>query len=394
MGDFVKYVALGLFFLILLTSVFSVEYLFSVNGFNGMIVENSEQSSCQDISFQVSAESFVSTEVPIISIKANFLPTFVGDSFIRYTLNESKTNNLWGEDFNCDNNTCWARIYLEKNDLQQQNTLKLCAYVLGQTEKIEILPESNIGFYNAPAFTITSTSPGQVFLGEKVPMKIITTNYGTIDSEVFIQFIENDVRSVLEISSFDIVEGDSSASTIIKAGETKEFDYTIKPTLVSSYNLPYTVLYFTNNFGEQQAVESNHPQLIVIDEAKIEAAIVAEELNSDNSLNFKVILRNKRFSPFEGILKVSPEDKIPNAIMQVILPPNSEKEFSFKTNILPIGNYSLSAVLTDSNSEIKAQPIEVSVTEESTPVEIYFIFFSIIISVGLFIIIYLYWKEK
>ena len=238
MGDFVKHVLVGFFFIVLLTTVFSVEYPFSINGFTGMIVKNSEQSRCQNISFQVPAESFIGGEVPIISIKSNFFPNFVGDSFIRYTLNESKIGTLWGEDFKCDNNVCWARIYLEKNDLHQQNTLNLCAYVLGQTEKIEILPESNISFYDAPAFTITSVSPEQVFLGEKVPMKIIATNYGTINSNVFIQFIENDVRSVLEISSFDIVEGESSAQTEINAGETKEFNYTIKPTLVSSYNLP------------------------------------------------------------------------------------------------------------------------------------------------------------
>jgi hypothetical protein len=69
-------------------------------------------------------------------------------------------------------------------------------------------------------------------------MTIIVSNTGTKPADVFVQFIHPDTRAKVPIKSFDIVEGESSTSTTIAAGESKSFNYYIKPTTLGLYNLP------------------------------------------------------------------------------------------------------------------------------------------------------------
>ena len=70
----------------------------------------------------------------------------------------------------------------------------------------------------------------------------------------------------------------------------KVFDYYIKPSIVSSYNLPSAYLLFTNNFGEKQVLLSDHPTLSVIEQNLIQVSLVA--LDGKKPFVFKNFLFN------------------------------------------------------------------------------------------------------
>ena len=46
-----------------------------------------------------------------------------------------------------------------------------------------------------------------------------------MDTNYFVQFVSKDLRTLLNITSFDIIDGSSSASGVIKAGEVQEFNF-------------------------------------------------------------------------------------------------------------------------------------------------------------------------
>ena len=150
--------------------------------------------------------------------------------------------------------------------------------------------ENLFGFYDIPLLKIRNEAPSQIFLGDRAKMSIIVSNEGTEPASIYVQFVQPDTRAKVNISSFDIVEGDSSASTYLMPGETKKFDYYIKPSLISSYNLPSAALFFTNNFGEEQVLISNHPTLSVVKPNKLNLALIVSEEENENR-TFKVIIK-------------------------------------------------------------------------------------------------------
>ena len=75
------------------------------------------------------------------------------------------------------------------------------------------------------------------------------------------------ITLLLNITSFDIIDGSSSASGVIKAGETKEFNFAIIPGKISAYNLPSSIVKFTNIFAYSAFITSTlikHNRRIVL----------------------------------------------------------------------------------------------------------------------------------
>jgi hypothetical protein len=230
----------GFIFLALFSITFAQVDLSNFD-FNGIYLNKENTKLCETIFVDLPQEL---DKDAILSVKAAFFGVKEDNSYVSVKINNGKEKVIWPEFFSCAGEECLARVFVP--ELKHGETaIRLCLNSGGKTTKAELFEYSTIGFYKTPVFSIENIAPDKIFLGERAKMKIVISNEGELDANVFVQFIAEDLRTLLEITSFDIVEGDTSAEKIILANSSEEFVYYIKPSIVSSYNLPSAVLSFT-----------------------------------------------------------------------------------------------------------------------------------------------------
>ena len=373
--------------LVLIQSAFAYQAPLADFGFNGLLNETKETKSCKELTINLSDSAVLEKGTGILSINGDFVDPKMDSSYISVSVNGGEENVLWPEDFVC-NGTCWARIFLL--DLKSATTkINLCAALGGLSKSVAVTNNSFIGIYDAPSLSITNSAPGRIFLGERAKMTITVTNSGTKAAEVFVQFVHPDTRAKVPIASFDIVEGDSSATTIVGAGEEKKFDYYIKPSIVSSYNLPSAALFFTNVFGEKQFLLSEHPTMSVVEQKIIQVSLIAME--EKNPFAFKTIIKNNSSSTFNGVVILSPQTALTSPIQAVSVGPNSEQEVIFNSKELENGTYSFVASIRDGNDIYSSNAIDLQIKKEGIPFEIIFALIGILIGAAIFA--YLYFRK-
>jgi len=365
--------------LFLAQSAFAYQASLVDYGYSEILNETKDTTVCKELTITLPNSAVLEKGEGILSINASFLEAKNDSSYVSVSINGGKSKIIWPEDFVC-NGTCWARIFLP--ELKKGNTkINLCAVVGGITKSVSITKNSFVGIYDTPVLSITNSAPEKIFLGERAKMSIIILNSGTKDASVFVQFVHPDTRAKVPISSFDIVEGDSSATTVLKAGDTKTFDYYIKPSIVSSYNLPSASLFFTNVFGEEQFLLSEHPLMSVVEQKQIEISLVVME---EKPFVFKALVKNNTSSAFNGAVILSPQTSLVNPIQEVFVGPNSEKEITFNSKPQEKGNYSFVASIRDGNNVYLSNTIELEVKNEGLPVEIIFAIIGILIGAAIF----------
>ena len=372
--------------LFLVSFVGALEFPLSNYGFNEIDVIGASMRECQ--SFTLDLTSLKDTAFyseGILSLKTDFIGEKGDNSFISVKINSEKEQVLWPEYFSC-NNGCWARLFID-DLLDDTKLVRVCISTGGKTSSAKVNASSTIGLYDTPTLEIKNTSPSEIVLGQRAEMNIIVKNKGTKDADVFVQFIAQDLRSLLKITSFDIVEGDASATEIIPAGEEKRFTYYIKPTQASVYNLPAAALFFDNIFGETQQITSTHPQLSVIAPKQIDLVLVSEGL-IDNQMTTKVVVRNNWDTPFDGNLSIKPYDLLTGNIIKVFLDKKQEKEFIFKTKTLLPGKYSLLAEIDANDTIYVSDSVSFQIQSKDMTIEIVIAVIAIIIALAIFFRIY------
>jgi hypothetical protein len=84
---------------------------------------------------------------------------------------------------------------------------------------------------------------------------------------------------------------------------------------------------------------------------------------------------------------------VAGALAEITIPANSEKEFSFTTNDLSIGDYNFFVIVEDENTLSVSNSVTFKIDDQQLPEEVFFAIIGIIVAVALFIGIYLFWKE-
>lgn len=374
--------------LFILSTVMAYQVPLSEFGFNDINTSVVSVKECQTFEINLSESDLNEEGVGLLSIKAIFGGNDVDNTYVSVLVNENQEKVFWKEFFSCKEDSCWARVYLP--ELRTGGAkVTVCASLGGNTQSVFVSKDSFVGLYDIPLLKIRNESPFQIFLGNRAKMSIIVTNEGTEISTVYLQFVHPDTRAKVAISSFDIVEGDSSATTSILPGETKQFDYYIKPTLISSYNLPSAALFFTNNFGEEQVLISNHPTLSVVTPKQIEILLVT--VSEENPVSFKAIVKNNLDTPFLGNIFLSPQTKVVNSMQEVFISPNSEQEIYFET--LPFeSKEKFFATIIDNNNLFSSNSIEIESKQNSLPFGLILAIAGII--VGLLIFAWIYYAKK
>jgi len=340
-------------------------------GFQGITLSSPSSRDCWSYDFDVAGHMEGTLTHGIISVNASFDGPKNDNSYVTVKINGSAPKVFWPENFSCGENGCWARVFAEELG-KGPTTIELCIATGSETTGAILSSGSYIGFYDTPVITIETMAPQTVILGERVKMSTVLTNIGSKDVSIFAQFIHPDTRSLVDITSFDIIEGDSSASTALKAGETKEFTYYIKPTLPSGYNLPYAVVFFDNIFGEKQALTSSHPQMVVVSPQQIEVSLIGTDAStsSTNMMSLKVVVKNNWQTQYEGELTLSPADLVIDADRNLLVAAGGQKEVTFSTKSLSPGSYQFSAIVSDPEHAYTSNTVYFDVKKPEFPLEI------------------------
>lgn len=318
---------------------------------------------------------------PILSVFANFDGRINDSSFISVELND-KHFVLWRENFVCGTD-CVARVFIDK--INTGDEIKFCLRT--GASKITLQNKTKIGFYDTPVISVTNLSPDEIILGQRAKMKINIKNSGSKKADVFVQFVAEDLRSIIDITSFDIVEGNASANTSLNPGESKDFIFFIKPLFVSRYNLPSSELFFNNIFGESQRIISNHPQLTVLEPNQANITIIGREI-IDDKFNFIINVKNNWGEQLTGELFIYPFDLVENSKINLNLNSFSEREFKFVTNNLFQGDYVVWAQLNTVDYNYNSENISFSIVENNYLFEIIFSIIAIIVTGIIFVFIY------
>jgi hypothetical protein len=385
----IKQATILMIFFLLINGAFAYQESLKEFGFSELSNTEKYTKKCTTLTFAVPEEFRAEKGAPILSIRAEFVGNESDSSHLSLKLGDKEEIILWPESFICTTN-CWARVFVEES---KTNTVQavICASLGGATSEVKVLESSYFGLYDTPVLSIKNSAPNIIELGDRAKMSIIVSNTGTKKSRVFVQFVHPNTRANVQIASFDIVEGESSATYTIEPNKTKEFIYYIKPTLISAYNLPSAALFFTNIFGEEQVIISNNPQTTVVKPEQIEITLIA--LNEESPYSFKAIIKNNLPSQFNGNIILSPQVNIDAPVQTLSVAPNSEKEISFTTKELAQGNYAFLASIRDANSIYSSNTISLEVKEKQIPAEIIFVIMGAVIAIFVFVWIYLI-KEK
>jgi hypothetical protein len=370
--------------LVLFFASFSLAYESNLDnfGFEPIIINETNKTVCTDLNIELLEEDFAKSIDPILSVYASFLGEDGDNSYVSVKINDLPEKLLWPETFFCEND-CVARVFVPSLKSGEVNA-KICLRTGGKsTAKIS---KALIGLYDSPILSIENVSPKEIILGQRAQIKIKIKNVGSRPVDGFVQFVAEDLRSFIDITSFDIVEGDASADTTINSNEETEFIFYIKPTQVSTYNLPSSVIFFENIFGEKQQLFSSHPQLNVLAQEQIEVVLISGDLK-DTNFNFSVRVKNNYAQDFNGVLTIFPIDLLEQET-SLFLPGFTEKELSFSTKKLSPGIYSILAQVDNNHETYLSESTSFEVTDNDYSFEIFFAIIAMIIAVAIFLVIH------
>jgi len=383
----IKVLALLLVLVLFTQLAFAYEAPLSDFGFTEMSLTDASSKDCQIISADISNKDTPDAAFGVVSIKAFFDGPQNDNSYVTVKVNYADPKIFWPENFVCAQDGCWARVFAI--DLSSDSTsIELCVATGNETTNAYISKDSYLGLYDTPVITIETTAPKNVILGDQVKLSTVLKNTGSKDVNIFAQFIHPDTRTLTEITSFDIVQGDSSASTTLVAGETKTFNYYIKPTIPSGYNLPYAVVFFDNVFGERQALTSSHPQMVVSSPQQIEVSVIGVDptVGTEDYMVLKALVKNLWNEQFEGELLMNPSDLILDANKSLIIPALGQKEVVFETKKLSPGAYQFSAVVSGTEHTYISNLISFDVKKPTFPIEIILAIIGLVAAIAV-----LYW---
>ena len=246
-------------------------------GYGGFEAKGVEKSSCMEFVFSIPDpnEGFF----PIISINAEFTPKGAGEAAITLFLNDALVREFKPGGFRCETGECWARVEIERERVEENNTLKACLKTGKSVTGVKLSSESLIGYYQRPAFkaedfrkcilleTGECVESYEASLGEDLNITLSLLNSGTALS--FVDLNSRVVEAGTRPSRKEI--GETHFEGILYPGKTAEITYTIRVEKPDPMGLAPGVAVYKNAFGESETITSN--QVFIQPKAGIEVSV-------------------------------------------------------------------------------------------------------------------------
>ena len=344
------------------------ERTFAEMGYSDFAVEGAEQAGCHNIqfifpTFDIGPNS--GKAYPIASLGFGLHPVQEGIIDLNISLNEEMIAQLDAEDLRCSDGMCWHRLWLpeEKVSWVAENALRVCIGTGNSITRIVLSGQSKIGLYQTADFRSKSAfrvqaEKTELVIGEKTKITILIHNLGSAAADVNVQF----ARPVAEDKpAFSVVEGKNYFVGSIDAGEQKEITYIIKPRKAIQMTMPPAIIYYKNEFGEQESKFSNLVTLQVREpERKVEVFLAKgnETALVGQAIELQLAVKNVGSDP---LFDLSVETTLPEGLSfaaepekEIIAqPPNQMQLLSFSVISNTEGRFPIGCkiVYTDLNAE-------------------------------------------
>ena len=354
------------------------ERSFGEMGYEDFLVDGPVQTGCFEAEFIYPADIAIeSREIyPIASIGLELGPVQEGKIDVNAFLNGKViVENAPVEDFKCKEGVCWERLFLPKSALrEEENRIKVCLGTGNTITSIKLKSGSGVGLYRTADFSgenafRTDAEKTGLVIGEKTTITILLHNEGSAVANARVEF----ARPLAEDkNAFSVVEGDTYFSGQVKAGETVEIIYVVKPRVPVHMTLPPAIVYYENEFGEEEAKFSNLVSLDVRQpERKIEAFIVKEEENAfvGQPIELTLAVKNIGLDPLYdlGIRINSAIETTGGQAGIESIQPKETKYVKFLVNSGEAGKFPISCTITYADINISESQCQDSFVEFSQP---------------------------
>ena len=381
------------------------EFTFEEQGYDDFYINGVDSFDCTKFNFFYN-EDYNSALFPFLSINAEFFPTEGKNTQIIVYFNDDNSEaDLTASDFS--NN--FARIALSREKLKKNNEIRICGKTSFSVNKIKISSKSYFGVYFAPLFKENSfiLELDSYHPTKDIPFSInaVAKNYGSKETKVNIEYRRPELEE--KTPEISILTGETQKEGVIPPCQKRDLDldcvipgeYQISYLAVANISGPMSllpaILSYEDVFGETRQVESNRPNIGVLEpEDELSAQIFLDKDNpfTGEEIKTKIRVLNK------GKTRINNIDVSLLTGLEVIGEENKEidfietgqtKEVAFTAKGLTTGEYSLSCNVQYNGKEIDCSKTKISITTESLSNEILLGIGFVIIALATFLYYYL-----
>ena len=282
------------------------ESTFSELGYETIIADSIQ---CQEYEFV--ADLPETEEYFVISLHIEFLPIKDNEANIGVSLNDQRIDGYFSNDFLND----WLRLTINKDLLQEENTLKICLKPSESSVKVVLHKDSMFGTYLLPDFGAEGAftkelSNNEPFVGEEFEVLITLKNYGSEEVSLQSGHSKEEIEEIFPY--LKVVRGNLWKEITIEKCKayfdgacvepgTSNTSYIMKSEKAINLLLFAATASYTNEFGEKITIESNRTFLNVRKpELKIQAMLYSEDNEMKINESKEITLRIENTSPYSA----------------------------------------------------------------------------------------------
>lgn len=294
-------------------------------------------------------------------------PFNTGSARIEAFLNGTRVAALDASELKC-NETCIARILINKNLIEEESILKICLKPSASTSKIELSNTSKIAYYKMPVFekndfrkcVVTGddcVERYEAVVGEDLNVRISVKNSGNEDANILVESF----RSVAGERSTKEEIGNITFEGIARPNEELSFYYSVRVKEAKRFNLPPAALYYRDAFYEQKMLLSNTVTIIPKERPEVSAALIVDSIEPGRKAKVSVVVSNASGIVLKDVkIIIAPENikAEPEKVLLTIGPRDSNRaEFSLSN----FENTTLSCLVTiDHNFQVECPSINIA----------------------------------
>lgn len=296
----------------------------------------------------------------------------------------------------------WLRAQFLPEEVQLENTAKVCFRSGVSTDSITVFEDSLIGAYLKADFTngfISFVPNPKPLIGKETKIVLTVINTGSESAQVTVFYRKFDLKIA------PLLKGETSVNQVIEPGEEKTIEYLIKPLKSGEVLLPPATLEYKNPFGEIERVESNRAVIQVIEpEFKARGLFIPEKTRNKQGepVRVELILKNEGNTDLQN---VSIHLQIPGALSYAgtltlntpgPLSPSKVQSFPLEFSASEPGSYALGCEIVYVDYKLIKKPCEsFTLIVDPAHADLLPAFIALaLVLVGIFIYAFIYYYKK
>ncbi len=359
------------------------EETFSSMGYEKeLTADGANKTQCKEIVFY---DEFGQEEFTIISVHSVFVPNIEGNAKIKVYLNEKEISAI-------NPPTEFKRIIVQKESLEEKNTLRICATTSDSITKITVKNDSIIGNYKTAFFPEGSFKKEvlskELIIGKEIQIRTSLKNFG--NETTYVEIIDGDA----DREDIELVKGNSAFKGEILAGEEKALEFTYRLKDKGTGVLPNAKAVYLNEFGEEEKIETEYPEIKVkaLGEKALEPVIMLKkQINAvgEKSEIEIVIINNSLKAVYSAELKVfSSELEFEEKKVFEVIHPKEIVYFKTAVQSSKAGEFELECELEFEGQKTECQKARIIFEEESIDRKV--IAGAVLVIIGIIVYLYLY----